>query len=1332
MKISKVNHVRAGVSNNDKVEGILYDYPGKTKNGKKEIRAQVENVRNRAKALYTFFHYEKPAFRGKFAEQTRAKFEFVKPLLNAFDGSEGSVRGALISGDFWNIENADRMAKQESNLRALRFRYLDYTGVRENAVKDVVRKGLCQKLRKTFQYDGEMIYVPDVVQKIMLALANGQTLTEDVITANEMNAFLRAFNDDYYMAATYKTIVPSIEEQNVKVQIQDGKLVPVSALQENKAGMFAFMKQYCAADDSEKKKMLKHIRALILLYVSGEAVYREADDEMSDVSDRSFGTLLPEDNIHFSDLAVELLQQTNSLDLKDSLQKKMKRDLEARCQAAVWDSIIQKYKAAFAVEDLTQGDRYWLGYFENCAKKLLVDKKGLDYRHLGAAYVCNYIWKNFRSYLATKYIDMGKAVYYFSLNGSELAVPTGTVKYGEVAKKYENGFSSFDYERIKAQETFERGLSGYVLFAISNFSKSVLKEKNMDDALSKKIGSEQMEPDVFRKLLMYFGGKSSFENNGITEERTEELVNGIKDMLAIVRNGCFHFTSTVHSEVETPKIVRELFEKNLNDMSKVIRKKYYSNNVPNFYRMKEIDALIETLYRHDAVKPAQIPAFNNIISRPQLRSAMDQLRISMANTGNDPEVFRNSVYYVLKEIYYNDFLQQSDLVKLFTEAVTAIKKSEEEKDRFKAKIDAKSNKKHRKTNDLSATENFMEHMENILRENAGITFGGLCQLIMTEYNQQNNQKSMRPSAVKVKDIKGRETVKELENTKEIYKHFRTLLYKGILQAFITYVTKKQEYAFLLKPSYTEKVSESEFVDRNTSIGAYNELKSMVDQDPSCLSWFILTHFLNPAQANHLAGSLRNYIQFVEDIERRAKKTGNTNDDGASAVIKKAESILKVVDFTLPFCGQVTNTLTDYYKDEVDFAKHIAKFVNYEEYGKGVEGLKSFGKEASSAAPKQKTNSRGGGLASLSMFFPELKTEEPVTNIFYDGANPIVNRNAVLAMMFSQENILSRALKTIHYTDIEANKKLAEKLAPVFERGGCQTEAELKDLRLFQNHKNRIELVDTLIFSELINDLLGHLVSWSTLRERDLMYFQLGYAYIKLYHTDKIEETSYLRTLSNADMKITDGALLYQIAAMYTYDLPVWRLSEAGEVSKSDKPEMISKNVTAFCKEYCGRGQSFDASVYTDGLFFFEDIDEHDDVIALRNYIDHFRYFYATDRSLIDLYSEVYDRMLSYDLKLKKSVPVVLSNTLLRYFVNAQLSFNQKTNYTISERKKERIGAKISIERLETDYLTCKLLEKKGKEPENSKNGAPEKYMVEARTKEFIGNVKDLLCYPKNR
>lgn len=337
-------------------------------------------------------------------------------------------------------------------------------------------------------------------------------------------------------------------------------------------------------------------------------------------------------------------------------------------------------------------------------------------------------------------------------------------------------------------------------------------------------------------------------------------------------------------------------------------------------------------------------------------------------------------------------------------------------------------------------------------------------------------------------------------------------------------------------------------------------------------------------------------------------------------------------------------------------------------------------------------------------------------------------------MYGNEHLFSQCFEKIKEKDIEKYYSHKKKLENVFSKGKCDTFDEEKKLRDFQAEKNHIELTEITTYSEIVSDFMGQLISWAYLRERDLMYFQLGFYYIKLYYGTSIENDSFLRCLKGEGICIKDSAVLYQILAMYTFHWDIFGENDKeGQGAKRLKKGSTGNRVVSFFKEYCkDKGE-----VYEAGLCLFEDIkNDHDDLVHFRNYIDHFKYYSKTDRSIIEMYSDVYDRFLNYDIKLKKSVSYIFRNILLKYFVipKTDMSYEDRQRYIGKNIKKN--AAKIYIKgNLVSDVFNLpaniaknnKTTNGKGKNNKQTKN---KKEDIVARNDIFLKQLKNILEYKR--
>lgn len=1184
----------------------------------------------------------------------------------------------------------------------------------------------------------------------------------------------------------------------VKVcQREDGRfmLIPSFADHTNKKYIFQFMCDYTSADEANQEKMLAHIRSLILLYLQGSDCYERAENE--GLPAWSFGDLISDHTAVFDDEAYRLLgkcedndakmaelgkeigslsrekkdlfeqkNKTRNQSDKDKIQqsitglakeidrkKSEKSALEkersgyfARVKVLMEAENIRRFRASVAYlrenlivvegERFGHADIFWIDFFEKSIEKRLVtgNSRHSSYR-LSLENLANYLFKDWCSFIGSKFVDFGKAVYHFALPEDMSKVTQGEeVCLGEVLPEFRTGISSFEYERIKADESLERELSTYIAFAINNFARACTSDEERsrerhEDVLQlsteaeNKAENQKRKPenrysyekikefsidllsDADRRLLQFFGGKTGYEESEseISVCEKEDLFTAFRDSLNVVRNATFHYAGELSETVAVNDIANGIFEHELDMLGSMYRKKYYSNNVPMFYKVSDIDALMTRLYNAEKARPAQIPAFNRVLSRTALPEFVNKFikgkPLSKITSNKDQslvEIYRSSLYFVLKEIYYYDFIQRESVKQEFLDAFAEDMKEIEED--LNTATGAKS--RELKTQ-LAAHEDFEKRLNAIGKDKS---LGEICQGVMVEYQLQNSGDQ------KVR----KQTKNSAGNEKEIYKHFRTILYLCMRRAFEKYL--KAEWDVLRSPQYDENrfnnLTEEDFC-KGWQAHTFDYLKEEMATNGLMNAWFVTAHFMNPKHLNHLIGGIRTYIQFTGAIERRASSLFNRTDNDLQRKQKKYQKILSVLEFAMNYCGNTSNTLADYFecddaqKDSREYAEYLAQFVKYGTSKKVTDIETAFHNFCETNVG---SDNPGG-----------------IIGIYYNGSEVIVNRNVVLTQMYGNTRLLAKCVDKISESEIKAYYKLRKSLAEVLKKGTCQNEEEQRQYRELQNMKNRIELNDIMTYSEILNDFHGYLIGWAYLRERDQMYFRLGYYYTKLFYGDSIPADSFLRTITvNDKVDIKDGAILYQMAALNTHELKVITKEKKKNGEYKEKYIVPSgRGSTAGVAEshfinFCEGDESY---LYA-GACFFENENERDDIRLTRNYIDHFKYFSKGDRSILDLYSEVYDRFFRYDQKLKKSVTVVLQNVLMRYFVTTRSTMALKTKEVNGVEHK---AANIILDRragkcpLGSTLMTYKV-------PDDKDDSKKKEVLVEARSVKFLEQLAKILEY----
>ena len=1050
--------------------------------------------------------------------------------------------------------------------------------------------------------------------------------------------------------------------------------------------------------EKEEEELILHMRRLIVMFVFGPEEY----DRLS-MED-------PWKNIEFSqrNSRARFEEQNKYLFRRDSIphrdfNKKIKEVIKLHYRAA--KESIEKKDTPLELE----ANIFWLGYFSSVVERFAKVRGKRKEENYSCVRMCDTIWKEWVSFMAMKYVDIGKAVYYFATPNLYNLSAKEPIKIGPVLEQYEDGLTSFDYEKVKAEESLTRNLATSVVFAENAFANAVVKKEYRQ---KKKSGmsadvleyekkdfenSKAVYDNVEKRIMWYFGGatveKEIRDENG--NFRRVELLMEIQKHISNVRNTNFHF-STNRSALSSNgnAYARELFRKEFNGVKRLIGEKYVSNNTINFYPINNngLCALIEILYSKRVEREAQVPAFNTILKRKDIQTFANEFLFKgnseLRKKFDNNQVFFSSLYFLLKEIYYYAFLGEKDLPDRFKIAFNQIKNENENQ---------------------RAYDNFKKRYKDINTNEK--SFGKLCQQFMTDYNMQNQgNKEILSSAQEEKNKK--------KGKKTSYEHYKMILQKCIRKMFENYLNEEKEFAFLKNPRDGMNVSEEKaehFINNIPDIQPFDSLSVMLkklDQEGESdkegksdkagkdvqlmYDWYITAHFLSAKQINLLIGDIRNYKQYVAKIHERACGAGY--DDVGKRIdddrIKRYEDILLVLEFVQQFVGRISKNIEDYFDSTEEYAKFLSNFIDFDEYW------------SSSSLPEESKYSTG-----LHMFCNEKvegsKSTDESLGIYHDGKNPIVNKNIIYSLLYGDSDMLSEVMKKggfrVSMKEIQDYYRLNNKLEGVFVKGKFDTKKEAEDYRAYQNRKNRIELLDIQIFTELVNDMMAQMVSWAYLRERDLLFFHLGYHYTKLFYTDRVTESLY-RELKGNKINIEEGALLYQFIALYDHVLSLFYKNEDGKMC--EQIGTPGPCINKFVNNYCINNEG--EAIYDGGIRFFENKERHTDFSNLRNYFAHMKYYSLHDKSIWDLLGEIYNGFLQYDTKLKKSVSFISKNILERYFVVATTSMEHSSEH------KERFTFS---GKLKSDEFTYKFGEK-------NKNSCK----VKCRSTIFIKELEAILNY----
>lgn len=1087
-----------------------------------------------------------------------------------------------------------------------------------------------------------------VAIKLLIALANKSwKATIDAMMNNQKEKeqlidFIFSANVDYHRL----NIIRSVKCLRVRVKIEEENaqkkmLILSSAEDKKKAGINKTLCSYaCSKKDANKTLLI--IKKILFDYFLGQERRQSEEKYFTEKELWSFPNYALE---FFGDDQVES-GEDNKSEAQTTLEKLVcqnerinKKLVQERIRYANYGI----YKKMISQNNLDELCIYWIKYIKNFVERDYITRlKRFNKNDLYSTNMMKKCWESIIRYLCGKYIDLGKVIYHCAM--PENMKPMGECQYGIIKEKYEKGLSSFDYEEIKAEENLQREIAEATVTAISNFTRSILDyEKDLkgrEDVVT--MSDETLEGIMNKKaqkrILRYFGG----ESNCVCLKDIEEkgLVFEIKGFLREIRNENFHYTSGPKKEL-TYKMIEKLFDNDIQAYARIIKDKYYTNNVAAFYDKKTIKEMFVKLYQTSHIREAQIPAFSTVFKRNRdLPTYLhDKLKKqNMCKIESKRVIFDGAVYFLLKEIYYQDFTVNACAIQYFFEAVKVYYEEQ-------GGVEAETKKNYRKLYPYhDAAKNFFIFVNKLRLQD--LSFGNICQTILTEYNQQNSK----------------------QNKDEIiYKHYKVLMELCVRNAFISYVD--DNYAFIKEPTIKDEEPMQNYLE-TISITCLNYLAKggmNDDQLKNRYMWYTFAHFIHPRQLNYLVGNFKNYIQFRKSIINRAYYAKEIDEvakkeweDSISEKIRAVEETLLVLEFVRGVAGRISNTVEDYYEDAEDYAKYLSQYIDFEIINEGTV------------------------FDSLRIFCENTLPDGKIIDIYADEKNPKILRNVELTRMYADGDIVLNGYKKVSVEEIKKYYEEQDVVPKILSDGLCKSKEEQIRVRKQQVRKERITLNDITDIWQIINDLHGKLVSMAYLRERDEMYLLLGFYYLALQNLDGWADEK-LDVLKVENVHIRSGYVLYLIVSVFTYGLDfLYEKEDLSKVELEKQGGETSDKIKKFDKKY---KESLECV-----LRLFENTKSDRAINNIRNYIDHFKYFVHHDKSIIDLYNDCYQGLFAYSSKLQKSVwenfhsilekeyilsefQTVKINNSYRFELNKDKMFSDKFTFKLKDKTCVKIDAR---------------------------------------------------------
>ena len=1360
MKFSKVKenykgekltvNARSAVVSEDRIqEGILYNDPSRYGKSRKDDVDRDHYINSRlhnTERLYQIFNEDK---------SKKQKNDISNELIKALRGKEGIFSYELLKD---NISMFEKYAEQsyknrkehisespsfeECGADSTEAARLKYIISEQNFIDRIKKRKINGKVDEDCidtiiaRYLKKSLCREKIKNGLKKLLMDAYGIPYNKSDVNIQRDFIDYVLEDFFHVRTKAQVSRSIKNMNMPVQPTEEGILDIAVSKggtdsgnrrsEEKQAFRKFLSDYASLDRKVREDLLRRLRRLVVLYFYGtdDALLSDANEEFDVWEDHS---VRRGDKFEF--VALPPIKRNS----EGKIDKDAERIRKDTVKVLYREKNISCYRQAVKAIEVDNGrlffedsmlNMFFLHRIEYGVEKIYSNLKEVAEFKTKTGYISEKIWKDLINYMSVKYIAIGKAVYNYAmdeLNKSE----DQEIELGKISEEYISGISSFDYELIKAEEMLQRETAVYVAFAARHLSAQTvsLDEEHSDFLLLKSPKSKKDDQltdnnilcfikdkdSLRRNILQYFGGQSLWRDFSFEKEFSDGydytyFLNDLKDIIYSMRNDSFHYTTENHNEGRwNMNLIKSMFEYETKRMTDIWKDKFYSNNLPMFYKNEDLKKLLIDLYKDNVERASQVPSFNKVFVRknfPVVVCDKNGLGIELklpADGDKEDSIlkFYNALYYMFKEIYYNAFLNDKTVRERFIKMATMISDNYDRnieyeiKNQIRQAVPNEKEKYREKLRNYIAENDFGQYIRTIIKIDPDYSLSQICQIIMTEYNQQNN------GYMKKKSVKCR------ERNKDIYKHYKMLLLLNLKNAFIEFI--KEKYSFILKPFMHNLCDKNNFIPEfSDCISPYSDIVKKIADSAELQKWYIVSRFLSPAQVNHMLGSLHNYRQYVWDIYRRASETGvkinHSISENEIAGINISD-IDTVIDLSVKLCGTISSDINDYFKDEEEYAYYISSFLDFEYDG-------------------------GSYKDSLQAFCNSDAIKGQKVELYYDAENPRLNRNIILSKLYGEEKFLERMTDRVGRNEIIEYYKLKKEIRQYQNKGIYDNEVEQKSIKKFQELKNYVEFRDLMEYSEIADELQGQLINWIYLRERDLMYFQLGYHYACM-NNDKAKPEAYMtidyhgKKKNKEINKKINGAILYQICAVYINGLPVYyNDKETGVLKSGDGPESTGTKIGQF---YCyARSLKNCDKCYESGLELFENINEHENIIQLRNHIEHFRYYTAFDRSFLDLYSEIFDRFFTYDLKYRKNVPNILYNILLQHFVNIRIEFESgKKIIGKEENRKEKECANITVRKkngIESEVFTYKL-----------KDGS--QIQVDARDKRYLQTVIRVLFYP---
>lgn len=211
----------------DGMRGIIYKDPAQGYNKTENLEILVKKRSSASKNLYSVLNSNANIFHDKDEDDIKEKQKVVKEIINNFS--------SIFKKIFEKTHKLDNYKEVSSyitkNIKKVKMDVLKYES-NEKLAKDIVSTAIRNSLRKNITWHEKRYYLPDIAEKLLLAIIiNADVKEYEKIPQEEVLAFINYINIDKTNSKSrikdgkkithQKDVITSIKKQNVKVQVFD-------------------------------------------------------------------------------------------------------------------------------------------------------------------------------------------------------------------------------------------------------------------------------------------------------------------------------------------------------------------------------------------------------------------------------------------------------------------------------------------------------------------------------------------------------------------------------------------------------------------------------------------------------------------------------------------------------------------------------------------------------------------------------------------------------------------------------------------------------------------------------------------------------------------------------------------------------------------------------------------------------------------------------------------------------------------------------------------------------------------------------------------------------